>query len=185
MKKILVFGASNSQHSINQQFAKFAAQRLAEVEITLLDLNDFEMPLYGIDREKRDGIPARADQFLEVISAHDGLVVSLAEHNSNYTTAFKNILDWCSRTKKPIWQNKPMFLLSTSPGKRGGGNVMGIALKFLPFMGANIVANFSLPSFHQNFSTEQGIVELELAKAFEAQLEIFAGKLESEEASLK
>ncbi|MEO0474302.1 MAG: NAD(P)H-dependent oxidoreductase, partial [Bacteroidota bacterium] len=60
MNNILVFGASNSRHSINRQFASYTAAQLENVKIHLIDLNDFEMPIYGIDREKADGIPEKA-----------------------------------------------------------------------------------------------------------------------------
>ncbi|MEO0877483.1 MAG: NAD(P)H-dependent oxidoreductase, partial [Bacteroidota bacterium] len=62
-KKILAFGASNSRNSINKQLASYAAGQLTDATITLLDLNDFEMPIYSIDREKESGIPQLAEQF--------------------------------------------------------------------------------------------------------------------------
>ncbi|HHG85108.1 MAG TPA: NADPH-dependent FMN reductase, partial [Bacteroidetes bacterium] len=62
-KKILAFGGSNSRNSINKRLANYAAHQIPEADVTLLDLNDFEMPIYSIDREKEGGIPALALQF--------------------------------------------------------------------------------------------------------------------------
>ena len=93
MQKILAFGASNSRSSINQQLAKFTANQLKNVEVTILDLNDFEMPIYGIDKEKDSGIPEKAQNFIDLLESHDGMIISLAEHNGNYTVAFKNVQD--------------------------------------------------------------------------------------------
>lgn len=176
MKKILAFGASNSKSSINQQLAKFAAHQLKNVEVTILDLNDFEMPIYGIDKEKENGIPEKAQQFIDILESHDGMIISFAEHNGNYSVAFKNVQDWASRLKKKMWGGLPIFLMSTSPGGRGGANVMSVALQFMPRMGAEVAAHFSLPSFKDNFS-EEGIVDQELRLEFEKQLSLFEEEL--------
>ena len=172
-KKILAFGASNSRNSINKKLATFAANQIEDADITLLDLNDFEMPIYSIDREKSMGIPELAVRFKEYIRESDGLVISFAEHNGAYTTAFKNILDWISRLEGGIWENKPMFLLSTSPGGRGGKSVLTLAANSFKFQGSHSVTTFSLPSFHKNFSEETGILDEELAQEFTKQLDEF------------
>lgn len=165
---ILSFGASTSSTSINQQFAHWASHQF-EGTINMLDLNDFEMPIYSIDREKDHGIPEEAEHFLDIIGQADLLVISMAEHNGNFTAAFKNLFDWASRANVNVFQDKPLFLLSTSPGGFGGGNSMQAALTRFPKHGANILAHFSLPSFNANF--EQGITNNELKASFEEQLE--------------
>ena len=173
MKKILAFGASNSKNSINKKFATYAAHRIKDAAITVIDLNDFAMPVYGVDRERDEGIPEAAHRFLALLQSHDAYVISLAEHSNNVTVAFKNLEDWTSRIEKKVWQQKPLFLLSTSPGGRGGANVMSIQLKYMPFRGANILAHFSLPSFKENFSETEGITNQELLQSFEQQLQQF------------
>lgn len=174
MKKILTIGASNSLQSINRQLAEYTARQVREAEVNLLDLNAYEMPIYGIDREKEEGIPALAQQFKQQIANSDAVVLSLAEHNGAYSTAFKNILDWASRLEGALWADKPMFLLATSPGGRGGATVLGLAKNYLPFMGAKVVASFSLPSFYNNFSGEEGITDEALSTQFVEQLAQFS-----------
>tara|TARA_B110000459_G_scaffold49667_1_gene55508 strand:- start:1529 stop:1678 length:150 start_codon:yes stop_codon:yes gene_type:complete len=49
MKKIVAFGASSSVNSINKQFASFVANKISNSELIILDLNDFEMPIYSED----------------------------------------------------------------------------------------------------------------------------------------
>ena len=49
--KILAFGASTSKSSINQQFALFAAHQF-DGEVNMIDLNDYEMPVFSVDKEK-------------------------------------------------------------------------------------------------------------------------------------
>jgi len=147
---ILVFGASSSKASINQQLAEYVGNKIENATLTVINLNDFEMPIYSIDRQEA-GFPEAANKFLALIKASDAIVVSLAEHNLNFSTAFKNILDWVSRIEMEFLANKKMFVLSTSPGGYGGGNVMEIGLKYFGFAKAEIIETYSLPSFYDNF----------------------------------
>ena len=106
------------QKSINKQFASYAASLISDADSIIIDLNDFEMPIYSIDYENDKGIPEKAFKFKEIIKSADGIIISFKEHNSVYTAAFKNIFDWISRIEKIVWYNKPMLLLSTSDGSR-------------------------------------------------------------------
>ena len=177
MKNIIVFGASNSSTSINKQLAKWTSDQLEDSSVTLLDLNDYEMPIYSMDREKNDGFPERAEQFKKLINETDGIIISFAEYNGSYSSAFKNIFDWISRISKPIWSDKPMFLMATSPGKRGGQSVLETAKTSFPHQGGDVVASFSLPAFHENFNSESGIINEDLLEAFKHQLDLFSQAL--------
>lgn len=171
--KILAFGASSSRNSINKQFATFAANQIKEARVKVLDLNDFEMPIFSVDKEKANGIPDLAIEFKAHIKKADGIIISFAEHNGAYSTAFKNIFDWISRINNDVWAGKPMLLLATSPGARGGKTVLDIAVNKFKFMNPNTLANFSLPLFKENFSKDEGIIDEELNKEFQKQLRIF------------
>ncbi|MDX8552735.1 NAD(P)H-dependent oxidoreductase [Tenacibaculum sp. 1B UA] len=153
MKKIIAFAGSNSKKSINKQLVIYASVLQQKAEASVLDLNDYPLPIYGIDEEMENGIPENAVKFLEKIKEADGIIVSLAEHNGNFTVALKNIIDWMSRIEQKVWHNKPMLLLSTSPGARGGASSMEIAKNGFPHMGANVIADFSLPKFYDNFKS--------------------------------
>jgi len=176
-RKIIAFGASSSKTSINQKLANFAAHQVPNAEVQMLDLNDYEMPIFSVDRENTTGIPALAQQFKQLILEADGIVISFAEHNGAYSTAFKNIFDWISRIDGNVWGNKPMLLLATSPGPRGGATVLDIALNKFKFMNTNVLASFSLPSFQQNYADNYGIVEPILADKFQEQLTVFTQAL--------
>lgn len=160
-KKILAFGASNSSDSINKQLAKYAAALFENASVDLLDLNDYEMPIYSKDREKKDGFPQLAHDFYKKIGEADLILISFAENNGNFSSAFKNILDWTSRINSKTFQEKPMLLLATSPGARGGSTVLDIAVKRMPFQGGVVKGSFSLPSFNSNFDEEKGEISNE------------------------
>ncbi|MEM1050747.1 MAG: NAD(P)H-dependent oxidoreductase [Pseudomonadota bacterium] len=154
--RILSFAASNSSVSINRQLAEYAASLAEGCEVETLDIQDYEMPLYRHDREEESGIPQMAHDFLARIAAADALIISFAEHNGAYSAAFKNLFDWCSRVGREVWQGKPMLLLSTSPGGRGGKGVLEFAVSSAPRFGGNVVGYLSVPSFAASFDSAAG-----------------------------
>ncbi|WP_312764041.1 NAD(P)H-dependent oxidoreductase [Epilithonimonas sp.] len=171
--KILAFGASNSRESINKILAEYTAKQFENAEVELLDLNDYEMPIFSVDREKHDGIPTLALRFAEKIDQSDLLIISLAEHNSTYTSAFKNVFDWISRIKdRKHFGEKPVFLLATAPGPGGGKNVMAAFEARAPFSGANVLQSFVLPKFKETFDIERGIVDEEKNADFQEKLSL-------------
>ena len=162
MKKIIAFGASSSKTSINKELATYAANQFQNAIVEVLDLNEFEMPIYSVDKEKDNGIPKLAHDFYDKLGSADLIVISFAEHNGAYSASFKNIFDWISRVNSKTFQDKPTLLLSTSPGPRGGSTVLEIAKNRFPFQGAVVKGSFSLPSFNDNFDAEKGITNEDL-----------------------
>jgi len=150
--KILAISGSNSGVSINKQLVTYAATRFENAEVEIVDMNDFEMPIYKHEREIADGVPQQAKDFAAKIDSANILLVSLPEHNGTYSTAFKNVFDWVSRIKeRAVWNEVPMLLMSSAPGARGGAGVLEAASKRFPLHGGSIVDTFSLPFFNDNF----------------------------------
>jgi len=177
LKKIIAFGASSSINSINKKLAIYAANQISNSKVIALDLNDFEMPIYSEDRDRIDGIPDKAYEFKEILKKGDGIIISFAEHNGAYTSAFKNIFDWISRIEKIVWYNKPMFLMSTSDGLRGARLVLDIAHRRISRGNPFNIPTFSFPNFHENFDEKKGIINLELKERFFKELSLFERNL--------
>ena len=152
-KKVLVFAGSTSKKSINKQLASYAATKLVKTSYDVIDLNDYGVPLFSVDEEEK-GFPENVQKFNELLNQYDGFIISLAEHNGSYAAAFKNIFDWVSRMDRKVFRDKPLLLMATSPGGRGGGGVLESAKLTFPHLGGNIVATFSLPNFYDNFKDE-------------------------------
>jgi chromate reductase len=162
MKKIIAFAGSSSKTSINKQLVTYVANQFENASVEVLDLNDYEMPVFSVDKEKENGIHKLATDFYAKIGSADLIVISFAEHNGNFSTAFKNVLDWTSRINSKTFQEKEMLLLATSPGARGGSSVLDIATKRFPFQGGIVKGSFSLPSFNENFDASNGIINPDL-----------------------
>ena len=158
-KKIIAFAASSSSRSINRRLVGYAAGLADAADVEILDLNDFELPLFSVDREEKLGQPELAHAFVDKIGGCDAVLISLAEHNGSYSAAYKSLFDWASRINPKVYQDKPMVLLATSPGGRGGKSVLELALNQMPRFGGQVVASVSVPSFDENFNSDTGKIE--------------------------
>jgi len=154
--KILALAASNNKQSINKKLVTYAGSLIDGAEVEVLDINDYEMPIYSVDREEENGIPDLAHAFYKKIGDADALIISYAEHNGSFTAAYKNLYDWTSRIDMKVYQGKPMLMLAASPGPGGGANVLASAKTSAPYFGGEVVAALSFPSFHNHFDVQVG-----------------------------
>ena len=152
---ILAFAASNSTTSINQQLALWSGRQMAKAKVTTLDLNDYELPIYSEAREQTMGTPTQVRQFLSRIKSADLIIIGFAEHNGTFTAAWKNLLDWVTRTDREFFGHTPVLALATSPGAGGARSVLQQAAQSLPFFGAEVVDTISVPHFPDVFDTDR------------------------------
>jgi chromate reductase len=157
--KVTCFAASSSRNSINKQLVTYAAGLVADADVEVLDLNDYELPLFSVDREAELGQPQLARDFLDKIQSSDALIIAFAEHNGCYSAAYKNLYDWASRIDAKVYKDTRIVLLATSPGGRGGQSVLELALAQIPRFGGEIRGSVSMPMFFENFDSESGVVK--------------------------
>lgn len=165
MKKILAFTGSNHSESINRQLLKFALKLLDEneFEITEIDLREYSPVILSLDEQKLNGIPEETEKLYELMQDFDGYFIASPEHNSSVPAFLKNITDWLSRKELKFFHEKPVLLLSTSQGKRGGKtNLETLESIYGRMFSAKIIGAYSLPSFSENFKDEKIINEEEL-----------------------
>lgn len=149
--KILAFAATNNSQSINKQLVTYAASLAANASVEIIDINDYELPIFSQDREAALGQPALAKSFFQKIGEADALIISFAEHNGSYTAAYKNLFDWVSRINSKVFQDKSVIYLSTSPGPGGAQSVLASAVNSAQYFGAKLKGHLSVPSFNDNF----------------------------------
>lgn len=157
MSKILAFSGSNAKNSINYKLVEYTSNQLKEHSVDLLNFAHYPFPMYSIDLEQEEGFSNSLIELKNQINAADGLVLSVSEHNGMPSAYFKNVLDWLSRIERNFLENTKVLLLSTSPGKRGGMTAREAVGALLPRFGAEVVAQYSLPSFRENFHPETGV----------------------------
>ena len=127
---LLVFAGSTRQQSFNRKLAHATAAiaRDAGASVTLMELSDFDIPLYNADLEAQ-GTPADVIRLKEILWQHPAWIICSPEYNGSYTALLKNTIDWASSPVKgdPVWQDgtrdfrgKVVGMLSASPGALGG-----------------------------------------------------------------
>jgi NAD(P)H-dependent FMN reductase len=177
MATILAFAGSNSTTSINFKLVKYTVSLIVGHDVQILNMANFPFPMYSEDYEKENGFSNSLIELKNDITHANAIVISVNEHNSNPSAYFKNLIDWLSRLEQSFISNKKVFLLSTSPGKRGGIGAQEVVNNMLTRFGAEITATFSLPSFYDNYDAEKGISEPELSKAYQKALDSFLAKI--------
>ena len=171
--KILAIPATNSRNGINRQLLGYAARLLEDglvpnAEVEILDINDYEMPIYSTERHEKNGIPEQARRLYDKIGEVDAVIISYAEHNGSYSAAWKNIYDWASRIDMGVYQGKKVAKFAATPGPRGGASVLQSATAAAPFFGADLVGSLSIPTFGETFDSENSeISDPDLRAQFE------------------
>jgi chromate reductase, NAD(P)H dehydrogenase (quinone) len=128
--KVLVFAGSTRIASHNRKLAREVASMAATagVEVTHLELGDYEVPMYNADLEAK-GTPADVMKLKQLFWEHPAWLVCTPEYNASYPALVKNTLDWLSSPVKgdPVWNDdfrfsrgKVVGVLSASPGALGG-----------------------------------------------------------------
>ncbi len=177
MSHILCFAGSNSSTSINYKLVKYTAKLIPDIHVVqVLNMTNYPFPMYSEDYEKSNGFSNSLKEFRTYIQEAQGLIISANEHNGNPSAYIKNLLDWLSRLDRKFLEEKKIFLMGTSPGKRGAQGSIEVLTKLMPRFGAEIVSNFSLPLFKENFEEEM-ISNKELAKKHQEALSLFLTKI--------
>ena len=125
--KILVFAGSARRDSLNKKLARLAAAAAEKTgaEVTLIDLNDYPMPIYHGDEEAAAGIPENGKKLKALFKSHQALIIASPENNSSVSSLLKNTIDWLSRADGAEsgmvpFRDKTALLLAASPGPFGG-----------------------------------------------------------------
>jgi len=162
--KTIALAGSNSSTSINHQLVTFVASIVDDSEV--IKLTDYDIPMYGEDIEKENGIPTAVKNLNNKLSEAQNVIISVAEHNGNISAYFKSILDWLSRNNMKFLDGKKVILISTSPGPGGANSALGITKKTIPYFGGEVVSELSVGGFYDNFK-EGKIVNEEIKKSIE------------------
>lgn len=169
--RILAFSGSARKASLNRLLLAHAVEavRKAGGEVTLLDLNEYVLPLYHGDLDDAGGLPANAQKLIELITQHDALLVASPEYNSMITPLLKNTLDWCTRGDDNPFEGKVAAVVSASPGALGGIRSLQLAQQLLLKLGCHIVpGQTSLPHADKAFDANGQLIDARTAKSVQA-----------------
>lgn len=171
MVKVLVFAGSARRDSLNKKLARVAARhvRAAGGEATLLDLNDYPIPLYHGDLEAAEGLPENARKLREILLAHDALLVASPENNSSVSALLKNTIDWLSRgvgdgkgeaSGLAPYRGKLAGIMSASPGPFAGVRGLPHLRQILSSLGVTVLgAQVSIARADEAFRPDGELVD--------------------------
>jgi len=174
--RLLVIAGSARRGSLNLRLAGAAAAlaREAGASVEALDLRALQLPLYDGDLEAAGGAPEEALRLLEAVRGADALLLVTPEYNGFPTPLLINAFDWLSRLgptdERPaglaVTANKPVALLSASPGPLGGLRSMNFLRQYLQMAFAMIVVpqQFALSRANEAFDA-QGALQDERARS--------------------
>lgn len=169
--RILAFSGSARRESLNRKLLAVTVEavRKAGAEVTLIDLNEYALPLYHGDLEDAQGMPVNATKLVELITQHAGLLIASPEYNSMYTPLLKNTIDWCTRAEENPFIGKVAAVVSASPGAFGGIRSFQLVRQLLLHLGCHIVpAQCTVPKAHEAFDEAGQLKDQRSQKAVDA-----------------
>jgi NAD(P)H-dependent FMN reductase len=179
--RILAFSGSARRDSLNKKLVRVAAQAVRDAggEVTLVDLDDYPMPVYHGDLEAEEGMPGNARKLRELFIAHDAFLISTPENNASMSSLLKNTIDWLSRSiddgKGPNsglapYRGKVAAIMGATPGPWGtlrGG--LPHLRQVLTILGVLVIpAQLPLAHADQAFAEDGALTDAKQAKALQS-----------------
>lgn len=175
-KKILAFAGSLRAGSFNKKLIKNAV-KIAESEgheVTLIDLNDFPLPIYNGDIEDA-GMPDKVRELQALFAKHDSFLIATPEYNGAVPALVKNTLDWMSRSLEngdsgiTLFKGKVVGIISASPGALGGLRALLALRDQLAKLSLWVApTQFALSKAHEAFAEDGSFKDEEQAKRIKA-----------------
>ena len=134
--KIIGLSGSFRNASTNTGLLR-AAGTFAPDGIEIMDYRD--VPIYNGDDEAATGIPARAQEIADALTAADALIIACPEYNFSIPGGLKNLIDWISRIRPTPFAGKPTAILGAAPGPIGTARVQYDLRKVMSALDADLV----------------------------------------------
>jgi len=180
--KLVIIPGSARSGSLNHKLAAFAARQAeaAGIAVTVQDLRSLNLPIYDGDLEASAGVPEGVLQLQEAIAQSDAVLIVTPEYNGFPTPLVINAFDWLSRIQGSPTQpaglsvtaNKPVGLLSASPGPGGALRSMNFLRQYLQMAFAMLVVpqQFALGKAHEAFDDAGALKDARAAQSVDTVL---------------
>jgi NAD(P)H-dependent FMN reductase len=159
MPSIAIISASvrngRESHHVTNFFKGFLEERkLATVDV--LDLQEFDFPIFKERLQYLKELPPRAKEFTDRIIKADGVIIVTPEYNGGYPASLKNVIDFLYNE----WHRKPIAITTVSNGAFGGAQVITSLQFTLWKIRAWVVpAMFPVPKVHEAFDEKGNAVQ--------------------------
>ncbi len=118
-KTAITICGSLRKDAINEVLRRHMSKKLREagVEVTDLDLRDFEMPIFNQDIEDAGETPESAKRLTELFRSHDIVLIISPEYNGGVTPLIANMISWVSRERPNPFKHAIFGIGGVSDGK--------------------------------------------------------------------
>lgn len=154
MKKIVIISASVREGRQSHKVALFFKNYLTEhkmAESEILDLKEYQFPVFHERLRFHVDPSAELVQFAEKIKSADGVIIVTPEYNGGYPSSLKNIIDLLYDE----WHHKPIAISTVSDGVFGGSQVI-TSLQFIlwKIRALVVTAMFPVPNIKETLNNE-------------------------------
>lgn len=150
---IFTMGGSNSSVSINQDVAKEIGDKLC---CFYYDTRRIDIPVYNRDLN----VVSEILNLYNLICEYEVIVFALPEYNGSLSSFFKNIVDELSIHNRKFLENKKVFIITATPGSKGGASVRAKASEMFEFFGANVLKTYGIANYKNLSSNSKEIDEI-------------------------
>ncbi len=173
MAHLLFLAGSIRKESYNRKLAKYAYEYAKELgaDAKLIELKDYDMPLYNGDLEEEKGVPENAKKLKKEFADCCGFFIANPEYNSSITPLLKNTLDWISRKSEKdeanliAYTGKVAAMAAASPGALGGLRSLLVLRMMLSNIGVHVMPDqVAVPAAHNVFDEKGDIKDEKYAK---------------------
>jgi chromate reductase, NAD(P)H dehydrogenase (quinone) len=159
--EIIALSGSLREGSFNTQLTRYACVVGKEIglDMTFLDLAEYDLPLYNANDEAKSGLPEAAKALKARFAQAAGFFIATPEYNGSFPALLKNTIDWVSRpheeNEAPLiaFQKKRAVISAASPGALGGMRALVPLRLQLANVGVHVVGNqLALGKAHEAFN---------------------------------
>jgi chromate reductase len=144
--KILGISGSNRTGSFNSRLLNLVVSKFKPLGLSanIIEATSFGLEFYSAEVEEKHGLPAAVVSLKRAFNSVDAILFATPEYNGFPPGILKNMLDWVSRRGEgeqspcEVFSNKPVWVISTSPGKGGGARAQKFLAAQLEYLGANV-----------------------------------------------
>jgi NAD(P)H-dependent FMN reductase len=176
--KLIAFAASLRRDSFNRRLLTQAvlAARAEGDTVDVHEFRDFIFPAYDADLQATAGIPDAVQHLGRLVTAADGMLLASPEYNFSVPGNLKNTIDWLSRIRPYVVQDRWALLLSASNGRVGGNRGLWHLRVPLESMGMMIYPDmFSLAQAGEAFAEDGTLRDPALRERLSTMMRKFVG----------
>ena len=111
----------------------------AGANVQIIDLSDYEMPIYNGDFEDANGQPETAHALIKTLMGCDGVFIATPEYNGSLPALLKNTIDWTTRIGLEHFSTPVYAIGSATPGALSGIMALRQLHFILNRLGAQVV----------------------------------------------